>query len=39
MAFQDPYYVYFVMECATGGDTYSYIKKNSIKLNDYKALG
>lgn len=27
------------MDCATGGDTYSLIKKNSIKLNDYKALG
>lgn len=39
MAFQDAYYVYFVMECATGGDTYSLIKKNSPKLNDYRMLG
>ena len=39
LAFQDAYYVYFVMECATGGDTYSLIKKNSPKLNEYRALG
>lgn len=39
MAFQDPWYIYFVMECATGGDTYSLIKKNSPKVPDYKALG
>ena len=32
MAFQDANFVYFVMECATGGDTYSLIKKNSPKL-------
>ena len=32
MAFQDANFVYFVMECASGGDTYSLIKKNSPKL-------
>ena len=39
MAFQDPWFIYFVMECAIGGDTYSLIKRNSPKINDFKALG
>jgi serine/threonine protein kinase len=39
MAFQDPWYVYLVMECAIGGDTYSLIKENSPKLQDFKNLG
>ena len=38
-SFQDAQYVYFVMEYAAGGDTYSLIKTNSSKLNEYKALG
>lgn len=39
MAFQDPWFIYFVMECAIGGDTYSLIKKNSPKISDFKGLG
>lgn len=39
MAFQDPWFIYFVMECAIGGDTYSLIKKNSPKLPEFKSLG
>lgn len=39
MAFQDPWFIYFVMECAAGGDTYSLIKKNSPKLAEFKVLG
>lgn len=39
MAFQDPWFIYFVMECALGGDTYSLIKKSSPKLQDFKNLG
>ena len=39
MAFQDPWFIYFVMEWASGGDTYSLIKKNSPKLNEFKQLG
>lgn len=33
MAFQDPWFIYFVMEWASGGDTYSLIRKNSPKLS------
>ena len=39
MAFQDPWFIYFVMECASGGDTYSLIKKGSLKAPEYKGLG
>ena len=39
MAFQDPWFIYFVMEYAKGGDTYSLIKKGSPKLGDFKMLG
>lgn len=39
MAFQDPWFIYFVMECAVGGDTYGLIKKNSPKLAEFKLLG
>lgn len=39
MAFQDPWFIFFVMEWASGGDTYSLIKKNSPKLAEFKLLG
>ena len=38
MAFQDPWYIYFVMECASAGDTYSLIKKGSQRSVNYKAI-
>lgn len=39
MSFQSPHSIYFVMEYASCGDTYSLIKKKSPKIEDYKALG
>lgn len=39
LAFQDPWYLYLVMEYAVGGDTYSLVKENSFKLNVFKGLG
>lgn len=39
MAFQDSWNIYFVMECALGGDTYSLIKRNSPKMPDFKKIG
>lgn len=39
MAFQDPWYLYLVMEYAKGGDTYDLIKPGSFKLNTFKNLG
>ena len=38
-SFQDAQYVYFVMEYAAGGDTYSIIRSNYPKLNEYRGLG
>lgn len=39
MAFQDPWYLYLVMEYAIGGDTYDLIKPGSFKLAPFKSLG
>lgn len=39
MAFQDPWYLYLVMECATGGDTYGLIRPDSFKIGSWKDTG
>lgn len=39
MAFQDPWYLYLVMEYAIGGDTYSLFQQGSFKFSCYKNLG
>ena len=38
-AFRDKIYLYFVMEMAEGGDTYSLIKPNSDRVDTYRKLG
>jgi serine/threonine protein kinase len=39
MTFQDPWYIYLVMEYASAGDTFSLIQSDSPKFNDFKNLG
>lgn len=39
MSFQDQWYIYFVLEYAGGGDTYSLIKKSSPKFPAFAKLG
>ena len=38
-AFRDPQFLYFVMECARGGDTYTLIDESSPRLSDFKRAG
>ena len=38
-AFRDQQFLYFVMECARGGDTYTLIDESSPRLSDFKKAG
>lgn len=38
-AFEDARFVYFVMECATGGNIYSFIYRKSPRVQEFVLLG